>query len=321
MVAKKTKAPTKDFPGGGAAKKTYIATASGGGKGAESAGRKTTILRWLFAPDMAQGWKGWLLRSAGFAAAFFAFIIAVGIIGIKAQLVLAGLPVVPASVALSVLWDSVVQNIGQWIVAFSAVYAVGMFAMMPRRALDRRGFVALLFFFLFWMALAGAAAWTMNEYAVEIGLILWPLAALILAAIIGLFGAIVGYARAVGASRWQSLLAFPFGLALFEYAALFTKAAEGNNSIALKSKWFLRLRDFLLDDIRGQIVLAALIVLMAVFGSAWELFLITFFSVIYFWRGAAFIAANLPRLAWVAVAFNIAVVGFIAWMFGRAAFL
>ncbi|MDR1027039.1 MAG: hypothetical protein LBL46_01340 [Rickettsiales bacterium] len=279
-----------------------------------------SILRWLFTPDMSQGWKGWLGRAAGFLAVFVVFLVAVGIIGINVQLALAGLPPVPTATALAVLWESMLENLPAWIGAAAAIYAFGMFAMMPRRSLDRRGFVALLFFFAFWMSVAAAAAWCLSEYA-KYSDWAWPFAVLVVIAVVGMIAALARFSVAAGANKLQTLLMFPFGYALFQYGALFTGAAEGNKSIALKSKWFPKLRDFLLDDMRGQAALAAIIVAMAVLGSAWELFLIAFFAVIYFWRGPKVIVAALPKLAWVAVGFNIAVAGFIAFLFGAAAIL
>ena len=273
------------------------------------------MLSWLFVPDIKQGWGRWCLRAGLFMAAFWVLTLGISVLELQARFAEAGLGAVPFWTAAGIVFDATLSKLVSTILLTCAVYfAVGMFAFMPRRRLDRHSFFAAILTFLSWGLVSAGLITLAKEHLLELSdyvfpLVILPLAVLAFISIVAVFAAVACWAKKINVSGAALFLSFPFGWSLFEWTGFFLPFKDGSRAIQIKYNWYKKLVDFMLDNVQGQILMA--LVIVAIFGispSPWEAFMIVFFGGLYFWKKPAWLQTQVAMLSWVAAALNIAAI-------------
>ncbi|MDR1071316.1 MAG: hypothetical protein LBL21_01580 [Rickettsiales bacterium] len=269
---------------------------------------KTTILKWFFTPDTKQGLGKWTLRAGLFTVGCFAFAILISAFMLRGQLIAKGMPPIPLLDTIKLVALALAESPLRFFVVLVANYAFGMFAFMPRKPLDRTGYVAVHWTSLALCLATAAATLLMDEYMKGSGLIIIPFVLLMLEGI-AYIAAVACYALKHGLPKLATFLSFPFGFALYVYAGHFLPAKDKERTIEIKYGWYRRLIDFVLNTTNGQIVLALIFLASFAVGPSWfEALAIALFGGLYFWKGGKWILGKLPKLSWAAVALNVATI-------------
>ena len=271
------------------------------------------LFSWLFVPDFKQGWRRWCVYAGLFACAVWAATMAGGANGLQAKFSGMGMNV-SFWEALNVVLAAALEDWAGMIVAGGAAYfAAGMFIFMPRRTLDRHGFFAAVATFLFWAVLGGV---TFRLAAGEPAkpLIFIPAIAVMFFSAVAMLAATARRAKKIGTKPIALFLSFPFGWTLFEWAGFFLPTPDESPDISIRYNWFRKFVGFMMDDFRGQILLA--LVVLAMFArspSPWEAFMLVFFGGLYFWKKPAWMIKRAQMLSRAAVVVNILAVSFSAY--------
>ncbi|MDR3208570.1 MAG: hypothetical protein LBT45_01840 [Rickettsiales bacterium] len=275
-------------------------------------GARTSVLKWFFIPDMEQGWGKWALRAGLFVLGCVAVMILFGAMGFRTQFASAGLPVPSLFAAIEKVMSELARAAGEsplrTILSLLVIYSIGMFIFMPRKFLDKTGFIAVTWTSSAWFFATFGAMLLADKYMNGSNLEIIP-TILVLITSVACTAGIVCYARKHGVSKLATFLSFPFGFALHIYSGHFLPAKDKEQTLEIKYNWYRRLIDFGLNTRNGQMLLAFIFLAMfAINPSPWEAFLIVFFGGLYFWKGKTWMLANLPKLSWAAVAMNIAII-------------
>ena len=284
---------------------------------AAGASKTGGILSWLFVPDTKQGiWK-WCLRAGLFAAAFWTLTLCFSVTGLQERFVEAGLSAPSFWTAAGIVAEATLAKWLEMILLAVAVYfAVGMFMFMPRQRLDRHSFFAALLTFLSWGIVSAALITLVREFLMGLSdyvfpFVTLPLAVLAFITIIAVFAAVACWGKKIGVSAAALLLSFPFGWSLFEWMGFFLPFKDGGRAIRIKYNWYGKLVDFLLDDKRGQMLMAFVIIaIFAISPTPWEAFMIVFFGGLYFWKKPSWMIGRVGMLSWVAATLNVAAIAF-----------
>ncbi|MDR1697084.1 MAG: hypothetical protein LBR41_02595 [Rickettsiales bacterium] len=261
---------------------------------------RTSIWRWLFVPPKPINYGKWALRAIGGTIATFVIIAAVLAFAFGIMYGIGILSAMPA--AFMMLGNAAAAK--PVILAFItlALFIINAFAFMPRAELSRRGFFAATLTGIAWVLGASLIGEFINPNIPVIPFVITVV--IFLSAIMMLAGAL-RYAEHIGVSKWQQFLSFPFGTSFFCFCGLFLDQPNDVN-IGAKTKWFSNIIGFLTNNKIGRILLGVLVIL-GLF-EPWSLLLATVFLIAWIARGAKWIFQNMPTLAWVAAAVNIATV-------------
>ncbi|MDR2770399.1 MAG: hypothetical protein LBB08_03055 [Rickettsiales bacterium] len=284
------------------------------GKTAEA---KSSVISWLFVPDMRQGLCSWLARAALATLGFAAASLLVLALLMLADAVRSGAPALSFWSAVSAIASAFATFNGFLFLAFTgiAAFLLSMFAFMPRKALDKTGAVAAMWLYLAVFLASCAAASVTQDYP------WWIAGSLIILMFLGAAGNVAAYAcyaGRLGIRKSAVFLAFPCGFAMIQYAAFFLPDPQKDKTIAVKSKWYRNFLEFMLHDKIGQIMIAVFCVGFV----AWRpmlcgLFLAALFGSLYFWRGKDWCIKNIRTMMWAAVIANIATLAAMACIFGK----
>ena len=268
---------------------------------------------------MTQSSGKWLIRSAIFTIAFILIVSVVGIIGIQQQFILSGLEAPSFGTIMRMLSGQLTLiALPIILIRIAILFAIGMFVFMPRKPLDRESFFAVYWTFWIWSMTMMAVVMLTPESAYDrysAALILLPLF-IMLAATIGMFVSIISFSRKIGIPKSVLLLSFPFGLSIYSYTGYFLPFKSNEQTVMLKYNWYRRFVEFMLYNNKGQIILAAVMV-ACVAAIPWpsELFMISFFAVLYFWKGKNWLAGNIKRLSWISAIVNLSMFAYIIFFF------
>lgn len=287
--------------------------------------QQTTLLKWLFVPDIAQGIGKWMMRAGLFLVLLILALVLFGGIATQMQFVEKGFSAPGffemVKMTIDILGHAFAAKPMTSITILIIAYAIGMFAFMPRKYLDKTSFVSAMWTFAAWITVFGFAVYLSDRYLPGsiksiAGL---SLAVLMLIAGIGFLASITCYARKIGVSKLAVLLSMPFGWSFFEYSGYFLPADDKNRTIVIKYNWYKRFVGFMLDTHPGQIIIAtAALALLASRPSMWNAFIMVFFGGLYLWKKKEWMIASMRGLSWVVAAFNIAMCAGAGYMFGAA---
>ena len=289
------------------------------------------IAAWFFKPDMQQGLSKWFVRSALFLIASFAFILFTGVVGLQSEFVHAG-AVPPTFWQTTNIILTLASQRPLTIIAIAVIlFAIGMFMFMPRRYLDKTGFAALYIPFTILLLAMTSGFMLISKYEralfadpsialTALGLVL----GLLLIMFTGLVASVVCYARKIGISKTGLLFSFPFGFTIYELFGLFLPTGDKDKVIKIHSEWYRKSIDFLLNVKKGQIILAAVFLLLPFASYSPTTPIITYipgltiiaiFAALYFKVGTKWLCDNTKKMPILAIAENAASIAIFHYAF------
>jgi hypothetical protein len=281
------------------------------------------MFSWFFKRDKNQSLKSWLVNAGIFTGVVLLGAFFMSVVGFRFEFMSAG-AIPPPSV-----WETakiVVMLAGQQlfevILSAAVIFLIGMFAVMPRKPLDRKSFVAILWTSLFLIVVLGGLMWAVQKYINVDGLdpagslaacataLSFGLLIAVAVTLFAFFACVACFARGMGVSKAMIALGFPLGWSLYEYAGHFVR--DGRPQVVkIKYNWYARLIEFFLNTTKGQIILwlvAAGLLVMNIFQQKWSFFIPVFFAAFYFWRGGAWVAKKIRAMSVAAIAYNLILV-------------
>ena len=287
------------------------------------------MFSWFFKRDKDQSLKNWLINAGIFTGVVLLGAFFMSVVGFRFEFMSAG-AIPPPSI-----WETakiVVMLAGQQllevILSAAVIFLIGVFAVMPRKSLDRKSFVAILWTSLFLIVVLGGLMWTVQRYINIDGLnpagsrvaiataLAFELLIAVAVTLFAFFACVACFARGMGVSKAMIALGFPLGWSLYEYAGHFVRDNRPQ-VVKIKYNWYGRFIGFFLDTTKGQVILwliAAALLFMNIFQQKWSFFIPVFFAALYFWRGSAWVAKKIRMMSVVATAYNIVLIAAAAYV-------